>query len=135
MSKFVYPLRVVQLDQERWQLEGPMLYESDLIHDHILVPAGFITDFASVPRIPFAYLLTGNKAQAPAVVHDWLYSTQKFTRDVADDILHEAILASGYSRFTAWIMWAGVRMGGWVAWKKPNLKQPPHIRLPEIFRP
>ena len=34
----------------------------------ITIPAGFKTDLASVPRLPFAYWLTGGTANRPAVL-------------------------------------------------------------------
>lgn len=134
MPKFHTPLRVVQLDDKRWQLETALIYSSDKLLNVIVVPAGFITDFASVPRLPFAYMLTGGKANAAAVVHDWLYSTQTVDRATADAVFREAIGAAGHSGFTAWLMWLGVRLGGWVAWDKPNLEQPPHIDLEDQQR-
>lgn len=131
MAEFLTPLRVVQVDRRRWQLEGVFMYASDVLGRVIAVPHGFITDFASVPRLPLAYLAAGNKAQGPAVIHDWLYSTQEVDRATADDVFREAVLTAGHSSATAWLMWAGVRLGGWVGWNKPNLRQPRHIELPE----
>lgn len=132
MAKFVTPLRVVQIDDRRWQLEATLMYATDVIDQVIVVPTGFVTDFASVPRLPLAYLFTGGKASAAAVVHDWLYSTHTTSRKEADDIFFEAILAVGHSRFTAWLMWSGVRVGGAFLWDKPNLRQPANIDLPEL---
>lgn len=132
MAKFITPLLVEQVSKDRWQLRAALMYATDVIDRVIVVPYGFITDFASVPRLPLAYLMAGNKAQGPAVIHDWLYSTHEVERDVADNIFHEAILAAGHNRFTAWLMWAGVRVGGAFAWDKPNLKQPMHIELPVL---
>lgn len=129
MARFITPLRVIQIAPNRWQLESALMYASDLVDEVIVVPHGFITDFASVPRLPLAYLVAGGKASAPAVVHDWMYSTRDFERDVADAIFREAIRVAGHSAFTAWIMWAGVRVGGGFGWNKPNLPQPPHIDL------
>lgn len=132
MSKFYTTLRIAKVDDKRWQLEAPLVYFSDSLLRAFHVPTGFITDFASVPRLPLAYLLAGGKANAAAVIHDWLYSTHKVDRKTADAVFREAIVAEGYSRFTAWLMWSGVRLGGWAAWDKPNLKQPDHIDLPEL---
>jgi len=130
MSRFITPLKIMQLDKKLWQLDATLMFLSSLIGRVIVVPTGFITDLASVPRLPLAFLLTGGKASAAAVVHDWMYSTHEFERETADDIFHEAILAEGHSRFTAWLMWAGVRAGGGFSWDAPNLKQPAHIEPP-----
>ena len=51
----------------------PFVYCSDKI-GVIVVPAGFITDFASVPRLPFVYMFFGGVGDEAAVLHDWLYA-------------------------------------------------------------
>jgi hypothetical protein len=132
VAKFITPLILKQLDRKRWQLEASLMYATDVIDRVLVVPTGFITDLASVPRLPLTFLLAGGKAPGPAVVHDWLYSTHEVDRKTADDIFYEAILAAGHSKATAWIMWLGVRAGGGFAWDKPNLPQPKHIELPVL---
>lgn len=129
MSHFVNALAISEISRGTWSLLAPLHYVSD-IGGAIVVPEGFITDLASVPRLPFAYLLTGGKANAAAVVHDWLYSTRKFDRATADAIFKEAIRASGHGWFTQQLMWLGVRLGGGFVWGADNLPQPPHIDLP-----
>jgi len=47
----------------KWRLPTELAYNSQ-IHGLIIVPEGYITDFASVPRLPFAYWLTGDTAHA-----------------------------------------------------------------------
>jgi len=39
----------------------------------ITVPAGFETDYASVPRLPLMWLIAGDVAHEAAVLHDFLY--------------------------------------------------------------
>lgn len=118
MSKFHTPLRVTQTKARptTWRLDADLLYWSDRLGELLAVPEGFETDFATVPRLPLAYMLTGGKASAAAVVHDWLYSTRKHPRAVADAVFYEAIRASGHGLLTGGLMWLGVRLGGWLAW-------------------
>lgn len=125
MSRFLSPLRVEEIDEfgGLWQLFAPLVYESDLL-GLITVPAGFVTDFASVPHLPFIYLTEGGKGNKAATVHDWLYTGQKITRLQADQVLREALLASGYSAATAGIFYAAVRLGGGSHWDAPNNPQP-----------
>jgi hypothetical protein len=78
------------------------------------VPSGFTTDFASVPRLPFAYWLTGGTGHRAAVVHDYLCRTG-YDRKVADALFHEMLLSTGVNRVRSWIMWVGVRIGHAVA--------------------
>lgn len=128
MSGFVTPLRVEEVDEfgGLWELLQPLAYDSDLL-GRIEVPAGFVTDFASVPRLPVIYLTEGGKGNKAAVVHDYLYTvgsaTGKVTRLQADQVLREALLASGYSAATAGVFYAAVRVGGGSHWKAPNVPQ------------
>ena len=77
----------------------------------IAVPAGYETDLASVPRLPLAYLIAGNRAPKSAVLHDFLYSTRA-GRDYADHVFRAAMKAEGVNSFIAQLMYLGVRVGG-----------------------
>lgn len=115
MGRFITPLNVeliVESDPARWRLLKPLIYESDA-GPLICVPSDFETDFASVPRLPGAFLLAGDTAHRAAVLHDWLYTPpEKLTRREADGILEEAGKASGVPWWRRWLMWAAVRIGG-----------------------
>jgi hypothetical protein len=129
MSYFVGDLdsRLVNERKDHHRLLAPFAFYSDLIGETIVVPMGFVTDFASVPRIIGAWLLYGGKGKRAAVIHDWLYSTQKLSRAVADAVFEEALKASGYAAWEVGGMYAGVRVGGWVAWNKKNVPQDRHV--------
>ncbi|MFM0626911.1 DUF1353 domain-containing protein [Paraburkholderia xenovorans] len=78
-----------------WRLTAPLVYKSDVAKLTFTVPAGFETDFASVPRTPVAFLPTADSAHEASAVHDWLYSERAVARDVADAVLREASLVGG----------------------------------------
>lgn len=78
----------------------------------IRVPDGFVTDFASVPRIPLAFTLFGGIGDRAATVHDWLYSTGEVPRQEADEILKSLLEEEGAGTVRASLMYAGVRIGG-----------------------
>lgn len=82
----------------------------------IKVPAGLKTDFASVPQIFWNILPPWGKYGKAAVLHDWLYANQEFTRSFCDDILFESMVALGCGWWVSHTIWSGVRIGGWVAW-------------------
>jgi hypothetical protein len=112
---FLSPLRVEQLDKSDWKLLEPLRYYSAVLLRVIEVPEGFVTDFASVPRLPFIFWFTGGTAEAPAVLHDWLYRTgaESVTRAQADAVFKEAMDSREYYwSIRTWSMWAGVRIGG-----------------------
>lgn len=129
MSAFLTPLDCREVDEfgGLWELLAPLAYDSEILGGMVSVPAGFITDFASVPRLPFLYLSEGGKGNKAAVIHDWLYSSQSVDRKTADSVLEEALIASGYSSFTAGIFYAAVRVGGGSHWTEPNNPQPPQV--------
>lgn len=106
-----------------WQLDAPLAYYSLILGRLVTIPAGFKTDFASVPRLPIVYLAAGNKGNRAAVVHDWLYSTQCVDRGTADRVLREAMLSCGYSDMLANSFYLAVRTFGESHWKQPNLTQ------------
>lgn len=97
MAYFINALRVQKVasgDEDTefvWELLEPLAYASALVPETLVVPKGFQTDFASVPRVPLAYLLTGDKVHAPAVVHDWLIRERIVHRTIADRIFLEAM--------------------------------------------
>jgi hypothetical protein len=115
MSRFLTPLRA-EKSGDVWTVLQPLVYKSDVAQNVFIVPEGFVTDFASVPRIPLAFLLTGDSAHEAAVVHDYLYREQTVDRATADAVFREAAKVSGESGWRSWMMWAGVRLGGWIAW-------------------
>lgn len=112
---FTGPLQVERQAGGRWKLLADLVFNSAEV-GAVTVPAGYVTDFASVPRLPLMYWLAGDTAHEAAVVHDWLYSEQKVSRDVADRVFREASAASGVAWWRRWLMWAGVRIGGGFAW-------------------
>lgn len=95
-----------------WRLNAPLVYYSERLRREITVPKGFLTDFASVPRLPLVYLLAGGEADRAALVHDWLYHSHEVSRANADAILDEAMAATGQPWWRRKLMWLGVRVGG-----------------------
>ena len=105
---------VLQPNGVDWELFEPFVYITryDLT---IVVPAGFKTDFGSVPRLYATYALFGNVGHEAATVHDFCYRRPldaDVSREVADEIFHDALLDSGVARWKARLMWLGVRIGG-----------------------
>lgn len=107
---------IVKLNKNStWTLIEPLIY--DFRHQEIKVPAGFRTDFASVPRLPVLFAFIGDVGQKAAAVHDYLYATHS-DRHFADDCFRQALKDSGVSSLRAGVMWLGVRMFGWIKFKR-----------------
>jgi hypothetical protein len=79
----------------------------------IRVPPKFVTDFASVPRLPLVFMMFGGIGDYAAGVHDYLYSTAEYPRDICDAIFREILIClDDTSDAAAWAMHKGVRLGG-----------------------
>jgi hypothetical protein len=121
---FDRPLDLRQIGRDRWITLAPLTFRS-VRAGAIVVPAEFVTDLASVPRLPIAYLLAGGRANGPAVIHDWLYQHPDWNdRALADQILFEAMSCDqpelghlAESWVVRQLMYRAVRVGGWVAWR------------------
>lgn len=83
-----------------------------------VIPQGFVTDMASVPR-GFWNLFppTGPWAKA-AVYHDYLYQTGTISRADADHEFAEGMKALGVCWVTRMAMWVALRLFGGIAWDK-----------------
>lgn len=117
---FLSPLSVRLLSdaENRWELLADLRYRSAVFPSQIIVPRGFVTDFASVPRLPVVYWRYGNRAKEAAVVHDFLYQTHlTSTRKVADDVFAEAMGVTAISWRFRWPMTLAVRVLGASAWE------------------
>lgn len=115
MSCFLSKLEMENLDGKddgKWRLTAPLLYSSVVARRIFKVPIGFISDLASVPRMPLVFWLCGDTSTEAAVVHDFLYSTALVPRSVADAVFREASAVTGVPAWRRWIMWAGIRLGG-----------------------
>lgn len=101
-----------------WRLTRPLIYSSRRYGQVIEAHAGFVTDYASVPRLPLVYALVGDTGHREAVIHDYLYrhGAPTWTRRQADQIFRDALLEHEPA-WRAWLMWAGVRLGGRRAWR------------------
>jgi len=119
MSQFLTKLEVRvadNTDDGRWIVAAPLIYQSDVASQVFIVPRGFQTDMASVPRLPLVFLLAGDTSRAASVVHDFLYSTHLVRRQVADAVLREASEVTLVPAWRRWVMWGGVRLFGGSHW-------------------
>jgi len=112
----------------RWEVINPLHYRHRpwppvMTGGHqprlIVVPAGYLSDLASVPRLARRLVdAQSPTTRRPAVVHDFLYTdqTHRFTKREADRIFYDALLDEGTPRPLAWLMWKAVSLGGRGNW-------------------
>lgn len=123
MSSFTSPLVVTPLSDGRdWKLVKGFVYHmgSKFSRHYIKVPAGFKTDFASVPRFLWFLPDWATYSKAP-VLHDWLYKKHLMSRKGADEIFLEAMKVDWRNhksrRWVAYLEYWAVRIFGWWAWQ------------------
>jgi hypothetical protein len=124
--RFLTPVYVRLERDETYTVLAAVEYESALTGKSYVIPAGFNTDFASVPRLPLAFLLAGGVGDRAALVHDYLYRTGAEPRNVADDVFAEALRAIAVPGWRSSLMWAGVRVGGLSSYVGGASWVPPH---------
>lgn len=116
MGRFLSPLVLKAEGPGEWSVQEPFRYEADTGAIYI-VPVGFVTDLASIPRITRPLIDINGKSRRPAVLHDWLYCLKVGTRSEADSLFLEALKSEGVGFTTRWSMYIGVRTGGWYYWR------------------
>ena len=119
MSGFIGGLhaRLIRDDRDGlWELLEPLSFQSDLLGRTITAPKGHRTDFCSVPRVPLAYDMLGNRARMAGTIHDFLYVSHETTREQADEVLREMLVLDGVSECEAQQFYLAVRMFGAEHW-------------------
>lgn len=128
-SSFRTPLRLEFNDDTRFTLTESFEFLSETTESIIRVPAGFVTDFASIPRALWSVLPPAGRYGKAAVIHDWLYQTRNagtryVTRGEADRTLREGMEVLQVGRAARWTIYAGIRAGGWVTWRRYRSSEP-----------
>lgn len=113
---------------KRWIVRDGFTYWHNKL-EYVDVPSGFVTDFASVPRLLKAlWPSPGGKWDLPAVVHDKAYKDgyvrniyggkRAITRAEGDQMFRDGMEAQGVRETAEAWFYLGVRLGGWWAWNK-----------------
>lgn len=109
----------------RYVLEEPFTMISAIVGP-VIAPAGFITDFASIPRPALWYMKDDDPGILfPSVIHDHLYKLRgtlpntgvEYTRADADAVLREGMADCGARRDQLFSVYWAVRLGGGGHWK------------------
>lgn len=133
--KLLTPLRVEHLTPEeirrlgRSVLRPHVKLTEKLAFEHAgqtyEIPAGYVSDFASVPKLFWALFPPSDPHYSrAAVIHDWGYDTggvyyradcftEQFNRAGVDDLFREAMVALGCRMTLRLPVYAAVRAWGW----------------------
>jgi uncharacterized protein DUF1353 len=127
MTRVLTPLVLQYIDGDDWLITQPFVLESAVLGGRLEIPAGFVTDFNSVPQV-LQNLLPPTEFGEAAVGHDKLYrdgrwNGQPITREQADAVHQELVAWAGTVRTPApaWKRAAfhrGLRLFGWVTWRR-----------------
>lgn len=117
---FLNAINVIPLENNVFILSKKLTVQID---DYIVViPKGFQTDFASIPRIfwpiqsPYDY-----KNIAPAILHDYQYTCpNNLTRSKIDSIFYSSLIDNRVNPVVAYAFWVAVRIGGLSHYNKDN---------------
>lgn len=121
IAKFLTPLRMEDIDGRNFKVLEPLVYLSAQHNGIFIVPAGVITDLASIPRGLWNLFPKSGRYNRAAVLHDAAYShevrtpqdiTVHFTKALADQVFLEAMRADGVGRVRARLMYWAVRIFG-----------------------
>lgn len=85
------------------------------------MPAGFVTDLASIPRLfrNLPWLDPNGLSRRPAVIHDWLYGSKEgrgYGKQFADSFLRSALIAEGAPQSAAGTFYYAVHWFGSGSW-------------------
>lgn len=118
MVRFLTELVTTPVRERTWKVREPLVCETP--YGRIVVPKGFETDGASVPRMlwrlfpPF-----DGDYDAAAVLHDYAYRNGTklvLDRDEADQLLLQGMVATDTAVWKRTLIYYGVRLGGGWAW-------------------
>jgi len=125
MSQFTTKLDVALVGKNLWELQEGFEYHVGYLGsgEIIIVPAGFITDFASVPRIFWPIIDPIGKHGKAAVIHDYCYYTACYRRLRSDAIFLEAMEVLEVEEWKRIAMYNSVVTFGWWAWYKHRYRE------------
>jgi hypothetical protein len=131
-----------------WGVQRPIAYQTGEDPGEIItVPAGFVTDLASIPRPVWSFYPPDGPWVKGAVIHDFLYYTQgdglwgkthgitrdrPYTRAQSDHVLWEAMKDRGIHAWARFVIWAAVRLGGWIGWSVKHKRARPKPTAAEL---
>lgn len=105
-------ITVRRYDDTRWELVEPLAYVGRW--ETFTVPAGFVTDFASVPQPVMWFVPRYGRYTAAAILHDYLIAEGRVSSQDTDGIFRRVLREEGVPLLLRWLMWAGVRWGALV---------------------
>ena len=113
------PLHLGRFADPMYFLREPISWSPNLGQKYtaVNVPIGFVTDFASIPRIFWIALPKDGRYTYASIVHDYLYWDQTRSKEEADDILRMSMEDFRVDSATITAIYQGVHLGGGPSWR------------------
>ena len=100
-----------------YELTKPL--KSMIDNEVVIVPAGFRTDFATVPYPINKVISRDNKKYVKsAIIHDMLYRTKILSRFEADEMFFKSMCIEGTPLRYSIPFYFAVRLFGWTRWNR-----------------
>ena len=115
---FTTKLNMEVLGEQAYEVVSPLVYENNELI--LQVNPKFDFDGASVPQCLWSFgfsPMTGGY-QRSACLHDALYASEYFDRDICDKLFLEAMESEGVGYMKRYSMYYAVRAFGGQVWKK-----------------
>lgn len=119
MSSFTEPLRFENTDlfqsgRRIYRTTRPLTYYVGKLgsSESYTVPAGYLTDLASIPALFRGFFAPDGPYAAAAVLHDWLYESRAVKKSKADRIFFEAMGVLDIPMWRRVVMYAAVAVFG-----------------------
>ena len=121
VKDFSDPAILSQFNDEIYYLRAPLEWRPNDINSllpSVIVPSGFVTDLASIPREFWTFLPRDGRYMPAAIIHDYLYWEQQISKSISDSILNLAMQDLNVGSVTTALIYGAVRLpfGEW-AWK------------------
>lgn len=118
MSGFTDNLKAEWLhDAQEWRLTEELVYV-DVDGSVHRVPAGFLTDFSSIPRPLRGFAFSAPRSRPAGALHDYGYRVLRGNRKEHDLRFYRALRSLGVNTVSANVYYFAVRSCGWWAWWK-----------------
>ena len=115
MGEFVGKLEVEEAGPFAVRLTKSLKYRlGDTLQ--VRVPAGFVSDYATIPRFLWSAFPPHGYVKKAAVIHDYLYTREDVPRVIADAVFLAAMRDCGVSAWSRALMYGAVRCFGWLFW-------------------
>lgn len=139
MSSFTKELIATPLDDGKtWVIREEFQYDVGAkgSGDSVIVPVGFVTDFASIPKIFWSLLPNWGPYGKAAIIHDYLYFSHNRSKKEADNIFYEGMLVLNVPKWKASLIYQCVHLFGEGSYKKPGGRmiktKDSYIQIPEL---